>query len=175
MKKSILFLFVVIVFQTGFSQTLTPTVIASAGNYVAAGGISLSYTVGELAAIQTFKSANDSIILTQGFQQPNDILSGILDVEKEAEGAFSVYPVPAATVLWYGYEFNEPGKVEVSMYDLLGQKLPFIFTEAYSSGKQIHNLDCSSFASGTYFLTANFSPNQGKQVVLTKKIEILKN
>ncbi len=57
------------------AQTLDQQVIATAGNYSEAGGISVSWTLGE-CVIATF--GNDDIILTQGFQQPLMTLTGQL-------------------------------------------------------------------------------------------------
>ena len=43
--------------------------------------------------------------------------------EYEAMSKYLCDPLPAQTTLWYGYEFNEAGKVEVSMFNILGQKI----------------------------------------------------
>ena len=172
MKKHILYIFALSFAVCASAQTLSPSVIASAGYYATSGGVSLSYTVGELAAVQTFSSP--SVILTQGFQQPNDILNGLLDVEKGADGAFSVYPVPALTNLWYGYEFNEAGKVEVSLFNIIGQKMDYSFNETYDSGKLIHSFDCSTYASGAYILSVKFtSAATGQEKIMSKKVQLL--
>jgi len=173
MKKALLYFSVLIFSISASAQTLSPTVIASGGNYAVAGGASLSYTIGELAAVQTFTASN--VILTQGFQQPNDIVSGLLDIEKGPDGSFSVYPVPAQTTLWYGYEFTQGGKVEVSMINVLGQKMNYSLNETYDSGKLVHSFDCSSYASGNYILTVKFTSPTGQEKILTKKVQILTN
>lgn len=67
MLKSFLY-FIAVGFSTVvFAQTLTPKVLATAGNYATGGGLSLSQTIGE-----TFNKTlqNGSLILTQGEQQP---------------------------------------------------------------------------------------------------------
>ena len=171
MKKQLLYICVIAFTVSASAQTLSPSVIASSGNYASGGGFSLSYTVGELAAVQTFSAGNH--ILTQGFQQPNDILNGLLDIEKGADGAFSVYPVPAQTTLWYGYEFNEAGKVEVSLFNIIGQKMDYSFTETYDNGKLIHNFDCSTYASGAYILSVKFTSTAGQEKIISKKIQLL--
>jgi hypothetical protein len=126
-----------------------------------------------MSAIETFTNTSAHVILTQGFQQPNDILNGLLDVEKGADGSFSVYPVPAQATLWYGYEFNEAGKVEVSMFDMIGQKMDYGFAESYDSGKLMHSFDCSSYASGNYILSVKFTTASGQEKILSKKIQLL--
>jgi len=173
MKKLILNILVLAFGVSAHAQMLTPTVIASAGDYVAAGGVSLSYTVGELAAIETF--ANRTVILTQGFQQPNDIVSGLIDVEQGPDGAFSVYPVPAHGTLWFGYEFNESGKVQVSLLNIIGQVMEYSLNENYTSGKLIHSFDCSSYASGNYILSVKFTTTSGQEKILSKKVQFINN
>ena len=173
MKRALL-IFSIFAFAAAVSaQTLSPTVIASGGNYASANGTSLSYTIGEMSAVQTFTAG--STILTQGFQQPNDIINGLLDIEKGPDGSFSVYPVPAQTILWFGYEFTEAGKVEVNMTNVLGQKMNFALNEGYDNGKHVHSFDCSTYASGNYFLTVKFTSPSGQEKILTKKVQIVTN
>lgn len=49
------------------AQSLAPTVVSSAGDFVQAGGMQLSFTVGEAGGVNTATAGG--IILTQGFQQ----------------------------------------------------------------------------------------------------------
>lgn len=170
--KKIFTLLVGSVFWLGLAaqQTLTPTVVSSGGNYVTSAAGSLSYTIGE-PVITTISGTGN--ILTQGFQQPTSIVNGLLDVEKLAYGSFSVYPVPATDKLWFGYEFPQEGKVEVAMFDALGQKLDFSLNEDYEKGKIVHSLDCEKYASGNYVLSATFISNDNSRKVLSKKFQIL--
>ena len=166
----------ILVFAATFSahaQSLSPTVIASSGGYGSVSGTSLSYTVGELAAVQTFKDSAGNVILTQGFQQPNDIVNGLLDIENGVDGAFSVYPIPAQITEWYGYEFAQAGKVEVSMYDIAGKKTDYSLSETYDSGKIVHSFDCSMYASGNYILSLKFTTSSGQEKILSKKITLV--
>jgi hypothetical protein len=54
------------------AQNLTPTVTATAGGYSTGGGSSLSWTIGE-TFITTLQNGNN--VLTQGFQQPELLLT----------------------------------------------------------------------------------------------------
>ncbi|MCW3125210.1 MAG: hypothetical protein JWO03_868 [Bacteroidetes bacterium] len=170
MKKSILAIVLLAAITVSKAQSLSPTVIASAGSYSVVGGTSLSSTVGE-PVIQTLSQTNT--ILTQGFQQPNDIVNGLLDIEKEANGSFSVYPNPTQATLWFGYEFAETGKVEVSLYDIVGQKLGYSLNENYDSGKLVHSFDCSSYAAGNYVLSVKLTQSSGKEIILSKKFQVI--
>jgi len=71
------------------AQSLSPTVIATAGDYSASSSVSLSWTLGEIAT-ETF--SNGGYILCQGFQQPvtGIAISGInLDLLVFIEGPFT--------------------------------------------------------------------------------------
>jgi len=70
------------------AQSLSPVVIAASGDYSEGTGVSLSWTLGEIAT-ETF--GNGSVILTQGFQQPVEGISiGIdLDLLVYLEGPYS--------------------------------------------------------------------------------------
>ena len=69
-------------------QSISPSVIASAGNYHEGTTASLSWTLGEIAT-ETYTAGN--VILTQGFQQPISIsITGInVDVLVYLEGPYS--------------------------------------------------------------------------------------
>jgi hypothetical protein len=170
MKRTLLAILLWGAITASKAQSLSPTVIATAGSYSSVGGTSLSSTVGE-PVIQTLSQSNT--ILTQGFQQPNDVVNGLLDIEKEANGSFSVYPNPTQAKLWFGYEFLQSGKVDVTLYDVLGQKLDFTLSEAYESGKLVHSFDCSAYAAGNYVLSVKLTPAVGSAVILSKKFQII--
>ncbi len=66
--KKLIWIFLSLLLITGsIDWARGQQVISSAGNYCEAGGISLSWTIGE-CVIATF--GNEDIVLTQGFQQP---------------------------------------------------------------------------------------------------------
>lgn len=71
MKQFIQIIIGLIIATTTLGQSLSPTVIPSSGGVYGAGGVSLSYTVGQTANV-TFVAGG--VILTQGFQQPTDKL-----------------------------------------------------------------------------------------------------
>ena len=173
MKKLFTYLLSITFVTISQAQTLSPSVIASSGGFSSGGGISLSSTVGEVAVIQTLSNISANVILTQGFEQPTDIVNGLLDIEHGVDGTFTIYPIPTHSLEWYGYEFGESGKVEVSMVNMLGQKMDYNYSESYTSGKIVHSFDCSSYAAGTYILTVKFIGTSGKEKILRKKMETI--
>jgi hypothetical protein len=154
------------------AQMLTPTVIASAGAFSSNANGSLSYTVGEMTMVQTF-TANGNI-LTQGFQQPTDKVTGLIDFTQDAFGSFVVYPNPAVDNLWFGLQLPESGKVSIELFDVLGQKVAQVYNSNYNNGKIVEQTPVSSFAAGFYILTMTFtSDKDGKVHVTSKKFQVI--
>lgn len=87
--NKILFFVCLMVVNTVQTQSLSPSVIASSGDYSTGTDVSLSWTLGEIAT-ETF--SNGGFTLTQGFQQPvtGVTITGInLDVLVYIEGPFT--------------------------------------------------------------------------------------
>lgn len=154
------------------AQMLTPTVIASTGGFSTNANGSLSYTVGEMTMVQTF-SANGNI-LTQGFQQPNDNITGLMDLTNDEFGSFVLYPNPAVDNLWYGFQLPESGRVEISLFNAIGQKIADVFQTNYENGKLVEQLNVTTYAAGVYVLALNFvSAKDGKAHVSAKKFQVI--
>ena len=172
MRKLLLILAVAVVPVAMKAQMLTPTVIASTGGFSSNANGSLSYTVGEMTMVQTF-SANGNI-LTQGFQQPNDNITGLIDLTQDEFGSFVVYPNPAVDNMWFGFQLPEEGKVQITLYDAIGQKISDVYHTSYDNGKIVEQLNVSAYAAGVYMLTMNFVSNKdGKVHVSTKKFQVI--
>lgn len=76
--RVILFISFLCFFSFGFSQEIEREVIGSSGNSSTNGSVTLDATVGEVA-VQTL--SNGTIFITQGFQQPQDIVIPELDLK----------------------------------------------------------------------------------------------
>jgi hypothetical protein len=154
------------------AQSLSPQVIASTGGYSSNANGSLSYTVGEMTMVQTF-SANGNI-LTQGFQQPNDNVTGLIDLTQDEFGSLVVYPNPAVDNMWFGFQLPEEGKVQIALYDVLGQKVSDLYNANYDNGKIVEQVNVSTYAAGVYMLTMNFvSAKDGKTHISSKKFQVI--
>ena len=155
------------------AQMLTPSVLASTGGFSSNANGSWSYTVGEMTMVQTFSAGNN--ILTQGFQQPNDQVTGLLDITANDFGSFVLYPNPAIDNAWFGYQFPEKGKVEIVLFNTLGQKVATVYTDSYTTGKTVEQMNTSNYAAGVYFLTAFFTADKDAEThIVSKKFQILK-
>ena len=172
MKNTLLFLLVIAAPFVAAAQILTPTVISSTGGFSSNANGSLSYTVGEMTMVQTF-SANGNI-LTQGFQQPNDNVTFLIDLTKDEFGSLVVYPNPAVDNMWFGFQLPEEGIVQIALYDVLGQKVSDLYNANYDNGKIVEQVNVSMYAAGVYMLTMNFvSAKDGKTHVSTKKFQVI--
>lgn len=171
--KKIYLLFCVAFLAMGLrAQMLTPTTISSTGGFSSNANGSLSYTVGEMTMVQTFSAGGN--ILTQGFQQPNDNITGLIDFTQDEFGSFVLYPNPAVDNLWFGLQLPESGRVTVSMFDVLGQKVADVYNSNYDNGKVVEQTNVSTYAAGFYMLTMNFtSDKDGKVHTTTKKFQVI--
>ena len=155
------------------AQMLTPTVISTTGAFASNANGSLSYTVGEMTMVETFSAGGN--ILTQGFQQPTPkAVTGLLDMTQDAFGSMVVYPNPAVDNVWFGIVLPENGKVTVTLYNDIGQKVTDVYNANYSGGKVIEKVNISAYAAGVYFLTMTFtSDKDGKTHTTTKKFQVI--
>ncbi len=171
--NKIYFLFLMAFSAAGLNaQMLTPTVIASTGGFSSNANGSLSYTVGEMTMVQTF--SNSSNILTQGFQQPDENVTGLIDLTRDEFGSFVVYPNPAVDNLWFGFQLPEEGKVQITLYNAIGQKISDVYSTNYDSGKMGEQLNVTMYAAGVYILTMNFvSAKDGKLHTTSKKFQVI--
>jgi hypothetical protein len=151
-------------------QQLAPWVIASTGGFSSNGTNSVSYTVGEMTMVQTFSAG--SAILTQGFQQPNDLFTGLRDIE--SDNSLTIYPNPTIDVLWFDFESSHSGAVSVSIRNLLGQTVPVGYEGEFPPGKNTNMLSVSGLPAGMYFFTALLSQSGKEQQRITQRFEVVR-
>ena len=121
MKKLISFIIAaVIISQIAFTQNieLSPSVIASAGNYAEAGGISLSWTLGEIA-ITTLQGGD--LVLTQGFQQSYGNIDGL--ELNTIDWKIIAYPNPVKNLLSIRFDVLSPKDFHIEIQDVTGRIL----------------------------------------------------
>lgn len=128
------------------SQSLERKVVASAGASVKAGNLQVDYTVGE-AVVQTL--ATGSLILTQGFQQGDPVVTGVWGLP--ANVRYRVFPNPASTEILV--ELEGP-KLDyyVALVSLSGQVLGGFAHYFNGSGKLERAFDLSNLPAGVYFV-----------------------
>lgn len=163
-KKLFLLVFVVTGFARSYAQSIERQVIGSCGGYSAQTNVSASYTVGE-AVIKT--AAAGTIILTQGFQQPDNQSVGIIDVANNIK--ITAYPNPTTDKVLVEINAEVESQFSFNVYNALGQPvlLPAVMQQTGSNA--IHQFDFSTLSPATYFIAVN--SNSGH---FTKTIQIIK-
>ena len=155
------------------SQSLSPVVIGSSGDFYSSPTFSLSSTTGEMTMVETFSATSG--ILTQGFHQPNDIFVGIEHHPSISSSiSFNIYPNPASDHLTVLSVLDEPGSLLFRLFNDIGQ-LVFIGSEKSStSGRFEATFDLEKYVSGIYFLQVNFTSISNRHVAAEQKISIIK-
>ncbi|MCW3124504.1 MAG: hypothetical protein JWO03_162 [Bacteroidetes bacterium] len=171
MKKIMIVLMVSISALHSIGQTTSPQVVASAGWYSTAGGYSLSQTVGEMSMVATFSQGGT--ILTEGFQQPEDVSIGIFDFTTSG-GKMVLFPNPAVDRFQLRYEFPKEGKLAVSIYNTIGQKVVTHIEDEYGGGQRAIQLSAAKLSSGVYFVRTSFATNSGERYEDKAKLEVMR-
>jgi hypothetical protein len=168
--KSLTVLFVVMFFSSILqSQTLSPTVISSAGGFYTSANVMLSFTVAEMTIVKTFTSTGN--ILTQGFQQPESMS---VDIQETTviPGDILIYPNPTNGNFTLTYTSKSNQENTIKMYNLVGQ---MVFTKNVSqlAGTNTVTFDISSYSQGIYILELNTLNSKGEKQTTYSKINLV--
>ena len=145
MKNLTLLLIFVLSVSLSYSHSISSSVVASAGGYSEAGGISLSWTLGELAT-ETFTSTN--LILTQGFQQGYYEITSINEPLSKSIN-LKVFPNPAVDFINILIEDIDVNTVKIELYNMEGK---LISNEQWENTGSPYQLQLSNFSSSQYIL-----------------------
>lgn len=172
MKRALLSIFIygLLASMPVFSQTLTPTAIASGGGFYTSASGSLSLTIAEMSMVETFASATH--FLTQGMQQPEDWAASV-DETTLPEGNIVVYPNPGNGNLTLSIVAPDALRIRINVLDFLGQ---WVYSDTYSpvSGSLNQSIDISSNGQGIYFMQVSVKYLNGKEDIRTIKINVIK-
>jgi hypothetical protein len=170
MMKKITFLIMLAI--TGLlvqSQTLSPTVISSSGGFYTSSNAMLSSTVAEMTMVQTFTSSGN--ILTQGFQQPEDLSVGINEIPV-ASGDLLIYPNPTNGSFTLSFQNNNSSETSIMIYNLAGQ-LVLEKQVSQSAGLNTINFDISTYSQGMYILQLVTNNAKGEKNLSYHKINLV--
>lgn len=119
------------------------SIVVTGGNGIGSGG-SVSYSVGQIADT-TAAGPNGSV--TQGVQQPIEILLVGMDNYPDISLTASVYPNPTSANVLLKTDMQNSDNISFQLYDLYGK---LITTQKLTSS--ITAIPMESLAGGTYFL-----------------------
>lgn len=145
MKGKFLFsLALILIVRQGISQSVTPEVIASGGDFASGSTATLSWTLGEIMT-ETYSSGGN--FLTQGFQQPSTQNSTAVFVTPGKTA--NVFPNPVhEQVFIQAPASREPCSVSIS--DVSGREIGF---KKLDSSFAPQTLDLGALPPGVYMIT----------------------
>ncbi len=146
---------------TANAQILSPTVLSTSGAFYSSANNSLSVTIGEMTMVEPFTTS--SVILTQGFQQPQDENVGIISVS-EPDWSIDAYPNPTAGNVTVQVKADNTSDINLSLFDVTGQLVTNYGAIENNTGTQ---LNLSELAAGVYVLRFSTS-SQSKNIRLVK-------
>lgn len=128
------------VIKLAVSQSISPFVIANAGDYFSDGTYTLSWTLGEVA-IETYTAGNN--ILTQGFQQPDYDYITIITEDETENLHVSLYPNPVNQNLFIEYSTDNETDIIIELTDLLGKSVlpPVQLCSSETKNRYVLNLE----------------------------------
>lgn len=147
------------------AQTAERQVIGTAGAYAEADGYSHSYTVGEVA---TATVSDGTIILTQGFQQNDDLSVNIL--EESLEFSATAFPNPTMDGVTLDLKADQAVDLHIDLFDVLGKQFPIAESNLQLVGSSQRHIDLAGFAPGTYFIRLTDETGQLNKTIQIQKV-----
>lgn len=175
MFKILFFLGAFSIASHGWSQSLEPFVISPAGAVFvnSNANASLSFTIGEMAMVETFQ--NSGFFLTQGFQQPKYEAISVAEEDDFVE-EFIVFPNPANDFLNIRYRFRFSGEVRLQMVNLNGVQVLSPYEDRYMGGLKEDMLSLDNLAQGMYVLQVMYDiPAKNIHHISYHKINVIKH
>jgi hypothetical protein len=147
-------LFAFVAYATTKAQTLqTP---CATTNQATVGSLIVNYTIGEMVLVDNYKS--NGLFITQGIMQP-DVPNGVINYSAFTSGDIIVYPNPTPNDLSIQISILKKGKMELQVYDALGQVL---IKDAFEvNGFMLQKYNLTKYANATYVLKLRFKSNDG--------------
>jgi hypothetical protein len=145
-------------------------VIASAGGYFVGSTFTNSFTIGEMAVVDTY--VGNTFILTQGFQQPNDFYVYVPEIKAIRNGEMKLFPNPNSGDFSVSYELIVPAKVNATIHNLLGQ-IVHKNSEVRFAGKNLDRFDIKGIPPGIYLLEYEFIVNGSQPYKTYQKINLV--
>ena len=123
----------------------------------------IDWTLGELA-ITTIQNSSQQV--TQGFYQPNSIITSVNKLPQEV-GQIRVYPNPTSDRIEMKINFDQIRDVKIQLIDINGT-LIWTTEKRGSKIEKIQNI--TNLSSGNYFLNFLIDGNQYSQTFKVQKI-----
>lgn len=113
-------------------------------------------------------TATDENGNTSEFSVNSSVVLGLKETQLDPS-ELNIYPNPAKGMINVSYQLTTPSDVEISLFNIYGEKIETVFQRKNSSGKNDLKVNTDKLPSGFYFLTLK----SDNQFSTTKKIEII--
>ena len=106
------------------AQSIAPSVINAGGGSFQSGYYQFEWSIGELALVGEMNSANNSLVITNGFIQPFIQYPAINNTNNIfANDEIKVFPNPASSYVEINFFTKQMGRITLSFYDGSGRKI----------------------------------------------------
>lgn len=139
------------------AQDLSPEVVATAGETFSTNSLTLDWTLGEIMT----ESYSGTIVLTQGFHQPDNNTTSLEDLASVV-GTITVYPNP--TTDFIVIETEQAGNLELVLFDMSGRSV--LRQNVSGSSSQ---LDLSGLPDGSYLLRLSDGQQAARSIRISKQ------
>jgi hypothetical protein len=144
-----------------------PSVVNSSGGSANFKTITYDWSVGEMAAIETFST--NSLTITQGLLQPIILKINNVDQSSADQHKIVVYPDPGKMSCYLETNFEKPGKLSYLLVDLNGRMLLKKETNLKELNSK-ESINLSNYPNGFYLLRVSFI-NKDETISQTFKIQ----
>jgi len=149
MKKAILLTIFTLTIFYASSQTLTPSVVSSAGASQKSGDLELTFTVGEVA-ITTLQSGDKT--LTQGFHQQNVIVTSIYTLEHNGI-SISAFPNPVENLINIRVtKLYSDTEYQITIFDMQGKQIQLPIFENDMDSAINYSVNVTEISKGQYIV-----------------------
>jgi len=160
MRKTTFFLLLGIILAMNALAQKDPSGINSTGGSATYKTITYDWSVGEMAAVETYDTPG--LIITQGYLQPF-VLKGTSVDQLTDQKMIQVYPDHEKHTFFLETSFEKPGKLNYLLVDLNGRIL--LKEEVNVSGMNFKQyVDLTNYPNGMYLLKASFTNHQGSVI-----------
>ncbi len=133
------------------SPSISREVISSGGDYFTSPIGSLSWTLGE-PVVETVQNSSINLILTQGFQQPEEIIDTTIFIREipKSNVFVNLYPNPTASFVRMDLKYDHTSRIRIELVDMLGR---IHHADEINVDKNLmsnYQLDVSSLSAGMY-------------------------
>ena len=152
--------------QTGFAQSIDRQIISTTGNYLDTGTIKISLTVGEVV-IQT--GYHGSLIVTQGFHQPDTNISMSLESLTREELDVSAFPNPTLNDVILDFKGCQETNLAINIFNSAGQQMTDLIPARIENNDR-QTISFNGMKAGNYFILIRSSDGKSSKVFKVQKM-----